>query len=523
MSKRTLFWVSLGTILAVTIVVYYPTLSHLLRGETYCYFLDTEGSETAWDLIKNFWNYESVRQIAPGDRLLFRPLLFTVLGIEKAYFGGYYLYWRIVALCTHLLATMALFRLLWKLKSGIIAGLMTILFSTSFLCLGTILYEQIACYALFTALMLTGLYYLLEGVEQNSKISMIISVVCMLIACFLHETGILFTMAFIGYVYFKRHSMSLNWKHYNLAFGGILVLWLSIYIPTKFINPVRFLETEFNTIVSWQAITAGLAGMWALGERWFQQALIPSMSIVRPMAYWWSYPVDVARQLVLNIPFVLNCAAIVSVIVIYLKTEVPKRLKGIRNSAMILSLSMILLMMLANSIFRTRSHGSNYLVDHNFNSYIWMALLMILLFSFVFMQKLSRKWLIVGCCALVVLIGINAPQTYSINSALSGSQAQTRAYLNTIDSFIDEHENEQDFSFCVVTEHDFQEELEFLYWRVPDDVDSNFPTFENLEELYDCFEASVPQIIYWRHWDNESPKYLLSYHLNPDELEILNE
>ena len=71
MSKRLKFWLSLALILVVVTIVYYPTLSHMLRGESYLYFTETLDDTTASKMISKWWNYESARTIAPAGESCF--------------------------------------------------------------------------------------------------------------------------------------------------------------------------------------------------------------------------------------------------------------------------------------------------------------------------------------------------------------------------------------------------------------------------------------------------------------------
>lgn len=518
MGKNKTFWISLAGVLIITAIVYYPSLYHILKGETYCYFLDTQGDNTAWSLIKNWWNYESVRQIAPGDRLLFRPLLFVTLGLEKAYFGGYYFYWRIASLVMHLFVVTCLFRLLWKFKPGILATLMTIFFGTTYLCLNTLLYEQIASYALFTGFLLISFFYVYQGTEGGRTRDLVIAAISMAIACFLHETGIIFTTLFIGYFWWRRKHI--NWKPWAWSFFAILILWSAVYFPSKFIHPVRFLDSELNNLLSWKTFVVGIKGSLVLLTRWGQQAFMPAYSIINPMTVWWSYPVDIQFGISWGVAFIVNCIGIMVMVATYLWTKTKEVGMKCRNSFIVLILMGLSMFLIANSLFRTNSHGGNYLVDHNFNLYIWAALLVLLIYILVSLQKLTKKYTYMVMLGILIFIGLNAPTVFRMNYEIMKMQTETRDYFGVIDDFIDEHP-EDDMTFKILTTTLMQENLELTYWKVPEDIDNNFPTLETLPD-YTQIESSIPAIIYEKYW-SENPEYTLIYHPNNKSLEVVNE
>ena len=517
-SRRLEFWLSLILILVAVAIIYYPTLSHVLRGETYIYYIETAEDTTASALISNWWNHESVREIAPGDTMLFRPLLYITLALEKAYFGADYFLWRLVAMLFHMIAVICLFRLLWKIKPGILATLMTGLFSTSYLALSTLLYEQISTYALFAALILTGFYYLYQGTESGSKKDLIIASICMMVACFFHETGIFITGLFIIYFWWIRKGLGSIWKYWSLSFIGIVLIWLSIYISTKIISPARFWDAEVSYIINWETIPYGLKGTWVLADVWFRRAVLPATFIVEPIRGLLFNSLNITYALSLSISFILNCVAIGGMGVAYFYTKASGITHRFRNPFIMLLFGSMAIFTLVNAMFRTRSHGGSYLVDHNFNMYMWLALLAILAYMFISRGQLSKRFTWIATGALIIFIGLNAPISFSSNLDISKSEGEIREYFHTIDEFVEEHKDEQDLSFNIVPTCEMQEDLEFAYWKSPEGMD-NRPTVKTLSN-YDNYYSSVPQVLYAEYWDNENPKYVLEYDIEKNELEI---
>ena len=57
---KTRVYIYLIIIIGVTLAVYYPSFQHILRGETYTYFMDSMGNTSAVSLIKNYFNSNKI-------------------------------------------------------------------------------------------------------------------------------------------------------------------------------------------------------------------------------------------------------------------------------------------------------------------------------------------------------------------------------------------------------------------------------------------------------------------------------
>ncbi len=272
---KTRVYIYLIIIIGVTLAVYYPSFQHILRGETYTYFMDSMGNTSAVSLIKNYFNYEMVRVFDAGDSLAFRPLLFSMLGLQAALFGANYMWWHIAAFIFHLAATLCLFRLLWKIRPTILAFFATLLFSTSFIVLAPILYEQIAAYALFTALILTALYYMYCGVKSGKKKHIILAAICMMVASFFLEVGILLTVLFIGYFCLERNHPNFKWRRWVLAFMVVITIYLGSYTAETFLNPTSTTGSDFEKLVTLEVVNPAFSTSQRLAVYWVTESLYP--------------------------------------------------------------------------------------------------------------------------------------------------------------------------------------------------------------------------------------------------------
>jgi len=391
----------LTIIVGVTLAVYYPTFVHLLRAEIYTYFMDTAGDNSAASLIANYYNYDKVRVFAPGDTLLFRPLLYTVLGIQKGLFGINYIYWHITAVVAHILVALCLFRLLWRIKPSIIALLATLLFSTSFIALTTVLYSILTSYLLCMALILTGFYYAYCGVKSGKKSHLAFASVSMLAACFFNELAIPLSVLLIGYFWLERKQPNFNWKPWSLIFLAVPILYLAVYIPSS-------LLVLFSAVV----------------------------------------------------------------------------------------------------LFRARTHGTYYLLQHNFSIYFWVTLFIATAYALISFLKLTTKRTVLISLALIIFIGLNAPYTFISNRDTIAVEQPTRTYFQEIDNFIELHQGEQDLSFNSTFGH---LPLDLYPWKEVDADGKNIG-----------LHFTIPQVLYWDYWSKDNPKYTLVYYPDNSKLEVIN-
>ena len=531
MSKK--FIVYLAIIVAVTYVIYYPSFHHLLRGETYTYFMDSMNSNSVFSLVGNYYNYEMVRVFDAGDSLAFRPLLFSTLGIEKALFGIDYTYWRIAALLTHLIATLCLFRLLWKIRPTIIAFFATLFFSTSIFVVSAVLYEQIATsYTLVMALFLTAFYYIYCGVNSGKTKHLILAALSMLIACFFLEIGIVVTILLIGYFWLERKHPNFKWRRWVLVFTAIIVVYIASYTAETFINPTSTTDRDFNHLVRTENINKAFSDGNRLATYWMTQFLKPSeftaeidtnyranaVSILPTFVEWMGYTGTEIITYRTNkegtlIPVIFNYIAIAIIGgALFLK---PRRAKFKPSAPFLFMLTVVpFVLALVNAFYRGLTVGLLYLLsDANYNIYFWMGLSIVTIYAFISLKELKiwHKGLI--SLALIILILLTAPLTYRINKEVREDAEPIRLYFQEIDNFIESFrpEDEPDFSFSsTINSSDQEERMGILLWKGNPYDETGVPHY-----------LTMPQVLYWRYWDNTNPKYTLIYHSEEDVLEVI--
>ena len=424
---KTKFLFGFAIIFVITLLVYWPSFWHLFRGETYIYFLNTQGYDSVGSLISHFYNYEKVRIFEPGDTLLFRPLLFTIIGTEKALFGANYVYWHITALFLHLVATFCLFRLLWKIRAGILAVLVTVVFSTMYMIINTVLYEQVVPYMLFTALVLTALYYL------DTKPA--ITLACMLAASFIHEVGIPFAVLMALYLWLKDK------KRWGLAISAVPLVYLAVYIPQKLISPPLLMASDAGSLLQFRNIWVGLSSASILMGTWFFQVVFPSAFTLKPLPGLIYYPAQIVTTSVsvLTLLVFVNLVAFLIMARPILASLLGKvRWVAKEESALFskLLLCMLLVFILVVSFFRAGTHGIGYVVNHNFGSYIALSLFVVLAYTLVKDIQFQGRQLKYVVASLLFLIVVSAPKTLMTNYQIMDSGRPIRVYLQNQSQYV---------------------------------------------------------------------------------------
>lgn len=187
--ERAVFYLYFLVIAAVSLVVFYPSFGHTFRADQIVYFANTRGYNDMISLWQNFYAYEHVRYYYPGDTLLFRPLIFVLLGIEKSVFGMHYVYWHVLGFMLHLLAVWFLFRILYDLRAGVFAFLCSLFYACCFSNVETVIWEHINGYVLFNALMLGSLFYFKRSFDDIGRHQgdLYRVLVLLMVCAFLHE------------------------------------------------------------------------------------------------------------------------------------------------------------------------------------------------------------------------------------------------------------------------------------------------------------------------------------------------
>src|SRR5947209_4891627 len=81
--RRWSNWLFLTVLFGLVWLAYAPSLQQMPRADQWCYLLDTKDCYSFGDLLRASYSYSRTRKVFPGDSELFRPVLFSLLAVEK--------------------------------------------------------------------------------------------------------------------------------------------------------------------------------------------------------------------------------------------------------------------------------------------------------------------------------------------------------------------------------------------------------------------------------------------------------
>lgn len=456
--------------------VYFPSFFHLFRGEAYNYFLELKG----WGAM-------------PLEPMLFRPLLAGTFNLEYALFGMNPIPWHVLAVAMHLIASLCLFRLLWAIKPGTLAVLITLFFSTMYATVNAILYTVIAPYSLAIALLLTGLYYLYQGVKLDKPPYIYLSILPMLIACLFHEI-ILFFMVLVGiYLWFEKRRAT-----FPLTYTLATIVFAIAYTAHKLTIPELF-TYQFSTIVSLQSVTFGLIKTVLILGTWLALVAMPGAFIAYPTPALQVQPAAFATSMTGQF-LILTVIGLVAIFVfgyfIYAKSTGSKL--EVSKYFYLLFIAMLAAYLIITSVFRAFTIGIDYILATNINLNMFLAIAIIPAFVWLASRKPSRKHLVYACIALSLIISISGARTFILNYSIMKQEQPVRTYIQQVGAFVKEHNNEPEFSFRVTAN------------PIEPDLHINLHTIDE-QRRPKPYNFTALQIIYWEHWNEESPRYTLTY------------
>lgn len=468
-SKKTIY---VGIIFIATLFVYWFSFEQILKSETYFFFWRTN----VVNHIEWYQFFLSPGGFSPGDTLLFRPLTYLLDALRQMWFGTNYVYWHVFGLFLHLLASLALFRLLWKFKSGILALLITLYFSVCSVSLGAVLYEDINGYQLFVALMLTGFYYAYQFNQTNKKLDLILSIVSLILSSLFYELGILMFVAMGVYFFLNRKVKQ------SFVYFGVIPIYFTVYILSNLSNPLA--SHESNILLNLHNIWIGLNNAFVISVRWICEIILPSTFSLKPLPQIRFQPV--ASNSEINIVFMIFNLIGLALIVYGILSVKDKKYTLIY----ILS-GLVVVYILAISVIRTPLLGEGYITSTNFDTYMLLAWVIPLVYLLI--RNAQGKVLKLICVGLLIFIAIFGFKTFKANYELNQLEIPTKKYLSQVENFVDQHKYESDFSFKVEVDEQLNDNL-FLPFR-----------WDNKDVTF-----TVPQIIYYKYWSDD-PKYNLEY------------
>jgi len=193
-------WLAFSLIALAVFIFYFQVFSHPPRADQVVYLAETSNKQNPLDLIFGCYDLNRHRTIAPGDELLFRPLVYMLLGSEQVVFGHHFWAWQLLGLLAHLTLIWVLLRLLWRLSGPWLAFAGAWFFALSVVNYESVSWTHLSSYMFMMACIVGVIEQMVFCFEDNEvpwdRIKRIL--IYSFIACFTYETANIFVLLVTG-------------------------------------------------------------------------------------------------------------------------------------------------------------------------------------------------------------------------------------------------------------------------------------------------------------------------------------
>lgn len=450
LSKETIYQVlGFALIALATVIAYAPSLLHCPRADQITYFAEVGNRESWVDLAVHTYNLNRQRQFCPGDELLFRPVVYFLLGTEKFLFHYNFIFWQAVGIALHLGVVWCLLRLLLTIHVSLAAVFTTAFMALAYINMEMVTWQHINAYMIFVICFLVALrqWWLMVFKHEKGIKPVIYFFIASLIGCFTYEVmnvhAVLMVLSMLTVRQdLRRHAgiLVLPIVLYMIAsVGDILLVKAASWEATRMINRAWDLPTTFYNI-GWSicfwiftTIFAVQLPIDLIARNVINAQAQPILFLIQ-----WQHPATVAAFFLM-----------LWVIWVWLRQS----LKDWSKHALLLFLLTGMLVVYAMIIVvgRANSRGMwDILRVDLYYQYLVVLLLLIFIYASINWQALKSKVVkVVGVIILLMMVFTNAYQLYLVNMRQAEANLAIESLVNTLEALIIEKGHESDFSFYV--------------------------------------------------------------------------
>lgn len=150
--KKYGFIIGFTAIVVINLIVFSPSLDHIPRSDHILYLNHFSGVDDFKTLAIDAYDFNRRNPwVEKKSTLLFRPITYFVLGVEKWLFGYDFRLWQMTGIVMHLIVVGLLFAVLLKIHRSIAAFFMTLFFSVIFSNMEMVIWHHINSYMIFVA------------------------------------------------------------------------------------------------------------------------------------------------------------------------------------------------------------------------------------------------------------------------------------------------------------------------------------------------------------------------------------
>src|SRR3989338_8283974 len=196
-------------IILVNIAAFFPSLFHLPRSDQKLFYIETMDVSSFPELVSKTYSYNRTRFFAPGDELLFRPLLFVVLSFEKWLWGYHFVYWQITGFILHLLIVWFFLKILLFIHRSFFSLILALFFSVIYISAEMVVWHHLHGYLIAIILILIALYNFAQFIasSQTKKMYFWGMFISLTLAIFLYEYASVVTVALMAVLMVDRFKI----------------------------------------------------------------------------------------------------------------------------------------------------------------------------------------------------------------------------------------------------------------------------------------------------------------------------
>ncbi len=481
-------WLGFAVIAFFVAIAYAPSLMHVPRGDQLMYFGDVSHKRTLWDLTIGSLDLNRHRTFNPGDEILFRPVMYFLLGAEKYFFGYDFMLWQALGIGLHLWVVWLLLRLLLCLHRGWPAILVGAFFALLFVNMEMVIWHHINGYLIFIASLLAVLwrfYNILDRKFSGPK-HYIIMGLWLLLGAFTHELGVVVPII-LAMVLWLARPQERRWAVLLLV---VPIIYAAASVLNAYLNP--FTNTHIG-IYSPRSLSKTIKDCFDALHFWFYAGIFPfelnwaiaARTMIAPEEHVLIKPLHV---------FFLPTTFGIGVIVTYLLCLYRNERGALITPRTILA-AVCFLIAAAFAVIISVGRGEqwgmwNVVRINSYYEYIFWTCCVVGLFACIDWKVSSlAKWMFAFCLSGLMIF--NALRLYELNDKAAVYNNDVTVLINTIRLLIKEHGTEPDFSIYVDPGYPGNN-LSREALRRDDPKDKQY---------------GYTEVLFWQYFDRTHPKY----------------
>jgi len=201
--------IAFGVLAALVWFAYGPSLSHVARSDQIAYLADIHGEDSLMKLTLGSSSFTRTRHFSPGDFLLYRPVIYWILGFEYWLWGYHFEAWQLVGILLHLGVVWTVFCILRKFQLRRAAFALSACLAVLTAGIELVTWHHLHGYLIFLLFFLGSFFGLFDHVEsgQTRGTSLLLVAFLLFAACLTHELGCLWAIIFAAFLWLTHPSI----------------------------------------------------------------------------------------------------------------------------------------------------------------------------------------------------------------------------------------------------------------------------------------------------------------------------